>query len=117
MIAVLEKQLGLKLSFQDIFVNAAGGVEAGGPAMDLPIALAIASSLKNKPVDHETAVVGEIGLAGEVRSVSQIELRIKEAEKLGFKKIIIPQGNVKGIAKAKIKIKPVGSVKESLVVD
>lgn len=115
-IAVLEKQLGLKLSFQDIFVNAAGGVEAGGPAMDLPIALAIASSLKNKPFDHETAAVGEIGLAGEVRSVSQIELRIKEAEKLGFKKIIIPKGNMKGLAKTRvIKVEAVASVKEAAV--
>ncbi|MDP2933466.1 MAG: magnesium chelatase domain-containing protein, partial [bacterium] len=114
-IAVLEKQLGLKLSFQDIFVNAAGGVEAGGPAMDLPIALAIASSLKNKPVNHETAVVGEVGLAGEVRSVSQIDQRVKEAEKLGFKEIIISQGNVKGLGKTKIKIQAVSTVKEALI--
>ena len=110
-IAVLEKQLNLKLSTQDIYVNAAGGVKVLEPAMDLPIALAIASSSKNKLLDPETVVVGEIGLAGEVRSVSQIEQRIKEAEKLGFKKIVVPKLK---LPKAKIEIVPVASIKEAL---
>ncbi len=113
-IAVLERQLNLKLSTQDIFVNAAGGVRVYEPAIDLPIALAIASSFKNQPLDPDTVAVGEVGLAGEVRSVPHIELRIKEAEKLGFKNIIIPKSNLKEIKKSKIEISAVSSVKEAL---
>ena len=95
-IAVLERQCGLKLSNADIYVNAAGGVKVFEPAMDLPIALAIASCFKNKPIDAKTVAFGEIGLAGEIRSVSQIEQRVREAEKLGLKKIIQPK-NFKSI--------------------
>jgi len=113
-IAVLERHAHLQLSTQDIYVNAAGGVVAEGTAMDLPIALAIASSYKNKPIDSETIVVGEIGLAGEIRSVSQIEQRVREAEKLGFKKIIIPKNNLSEVKKAKIELFGVASVKEAL---
>jgi DNA repair protein RadA/Sms len=114
-IAVLERQLNLKLSTQDIYVNAAGGVHVLEPAIDLPIAVAIASSFKNKQVDPETAVVGEIGLAGEVRSVSQIEQRVNEAAKLGFKQIIIPQGNCGEISHSEIKIVGIASVKQTLM--
>lgn len=113
-IAVLERQLGLKLSSQDIYVNAAGGVRVQEPAMDLPMAVAIASSFKNKQVDPETVVVGEIGLAGEVRSVSQIEQRVNEAAKLGFKQIIVSKTNTQELAKSKIKVIGVSSVKEAL---
>lgn len=114
-IAVLERQLGFKLSTQDIYVNAAGGVRVYEPAMDLPIALAIASSNRNKPVASDLVVIGEIGLSGEVRSVSQIEQRVKEAEKLGFKKIVIPKANLKEISKSKIDILGVSSIKEALL--
>lgn len=113
-IAVLERQFGLKLSNSDVYVNAAGGVRVTEPAIDLPIALAIASCYKNKPVDSQTIAVGEIGLTGEVRSVNQIEQRVKEAEKLGFKRIIIPKANLKEISKAKIEIDAVSSLKEAL---
>jgi len=90
-IAVLERQCGLSLSNADIYVNAAGGVKVFEPAMDLPIALAIASCFKNKPIDSKTVAFGEIGLAGEIRTVSQVEQRVREANKLGFKKIIQPK--------------------------
>ncbi|MFA6549463.1 MAG: DNA repair protein RadA [Candidatus Margulisiibacteriota bacterium] len=113
-IAVLERHLGLKLATQDIYVNAAGGVVAEGTAMDLPIAFAIASSYKNKPIDSETVMVGEIGLAGEIRSVSQIEQRVNEAAKLGFKRIILPKMNSQELTKPKIKVVGVSSVKEAL---
>ena len=113
-IAVLERQLNLKLSTQDIFVNAAGGVRVTEPAIDLPIALAIISSNKNKPFDAQTVAIGEVGLSGEVRSVNQIEQRVKEAEKLGFKKIIIPKANAKEIGKTKIEVLGVSSLKEAL---
>jgi DNA repair protein RadA/Sms len=113
-IAVLERHLGLKLSTQDIYVNAAGGVVAEGTAMDLPIALAIASSYKNKPVSPTIVVVGEIGLAGEVRSIDQAEQRVREAEKLGFKTAVIPGANVKEIRKSKIELIGVAQVKDAL---
>ncbi|NQT29656.1 MAG: DNA repair protein RadA [Candidatus Saganbacteria bacterium] len=112
-IAVLERQAGLKLSASDIYVNAAGGVRVAEPAMDLPMALAIASCYKNKPIDSQTVAVGEIGLTGEVRSVNQIEQRVKEAEKLGFKRIIIPKANLKEISKTKIDLTPVSSLREA----
>ena len=110
-LAVLERQLGLKFSDADVYVNAAGGVRVSEPAMDLPIALAIVSCHKNKPFDAKTVAVGEIGLAGEIRSVNQIEQRIKEAEKLGFEQIIVPKSNQ---SKSKIKLLAVSSVKEAL---
>jgi len=110
-IAVLERQLGLKLSSADIYVNAAGGVKVTEPAIDLAIAVAIASCYKNKPVDAKTSVIGEIGLAGEIRSVSQIEQRVKEAEKLGFKQIVIPQANAKELKASKAKATP--NIKEA----
>lgn len=115
-IAALEQFLGMKLSSQDVHVNVAGGVQISEPAVDLAVALAIASSHKKKPADFETAAVGEVGLTGEVRSVSRIESRIKEAEKMGFKNIIIPKGNLSEIDKKnKIKISPVASLKEAVL--
>jgi DNA repair protein RadA/Sms len=113
-IAVLERQLGLKLSGADVYVNAAGGVRVAEPAIDLPIAIAIASCYKNKPVDSQTVAIGEVGLTGEVRSVSQIDQRVKEAEKLGFKNIIIPKANLKELKKSKADIVGVSSIREAL---
>ncbi len=113
-IAVIERQLGLKLSSADIYVNAAGGVRVDEPAIDLPIALAIASCYKNKPIDTQTVAIGEIGLAGEIRSVNQIEQRIKEAEKLGFKTVLFPRANLKELKKSKIELNGISSVKEAL---
>ncbi|MBI3189187.1 MAG: DNA repair protein RadA, partial [Ignavibacteriales bacterium] len=91
LIAVLEKRVGVMLGSSDVFVNIAGGLRIDEPAIDLGIAVSIVSSLRDKPIDSQSAVVGEIGLSGEVRSVSQMEKRIQEAAKLGFKKIIVPQ--------------------------
>ena len=113
-IAVLERQLGLKLSTADIYVNAAGGVRVAEPAIDLPIALAIASCYKNKPIDAQTMAVGEVGLAGEIRSVNQIEQRVREAEKLGFKTALLPQANLKEIKKSKIELSGISSIKEAI---
>lgn len=89
--AVLTKRVGLALSNQDIYVNVVGGLKIAEPSADLGVALAIASSFRDAPVDPELVVVGEVGLSGELRSVSQIEKRLIEANKLGFKKCIIPQ--------------------------
>ena len=92
-LAVLEKVIGMQVQSQDIFVNIIGGLRINEPSMDLGIALAISSSFRNIPVDASVVVTGEIGLTGELRTVSFIEKRIMECEKLGFKKMVIPKGN------------------------
>ena len=90
LIAVLIKRCYLNLSNQDIHINIVGGLQVREPAIDLGVALAIASALKNKPIDGQTAVFGEVGLGGEIRGVKAKEKRIKEANKMGFEKIICP---------------------------
>jgi DNA repair protein RadA/Sms len=90
---VLSKRVGFSLSDQDIFVNVVGGLRVEEPAADLPIALAIASSYKNIPVAADLAIVGEIGLSGELRAVSQVARRLNEAAKLGFKRVLVPRGS------------------------
>jgi len=97
LLAVLEKRVGLRLGTHDVFVNIAGGVKIDEPAVDLGIATSIASSLRDVPVDSTSVAVGEIGLGGEIRTIGQIEKRVQEASKLGFKRIIVPQNNVKGV--------------------
>ena len=92
-LAVLEKVIGMQVQSQDVFVNIIGGLRINEPSMDLGIALAIASSFRNIPVDASVVVTGEIGLTGELRTVSFIEKRIMECEKLGSKKMVIPKGN------------------------
>jgi len=90
-IAVLSRRVGLRLDEQDIFANVVGGLQIQEPAADLAVAVALASSLRDQPVPADMAVVGEVGLSGEVRSVSQLEARMSEAGRLGFTKIIIPR--------------------------
>jgi DNA repair protein RadA/Sms len=97
LIAVLEKRMGIMLGRHDVFVNIAGGIRVEEPAVDLGIAISIISSLRDVPVDSQTVAIGEVGLGGEVRTVSQIEKRIQEAAKLGFRRIIIPRNNHKGL--------------------
>ena len=92
-LAVLEKRIGLNLSKQDVYVNVIGGIDVNEPAADLGIALAIVTCVRDVVFDPETAIIGEIGLSGEIRAVNHIEKRINEAQKLGFKRIIIPESN------------------------
>ena len=92
-LAVLEKRIGLNLSQQDVYVNVIGGIDVSEPAADLGIALAIITCVRDVVFDSHTAIVGEIGLSGEIRAVNHIEKRINEAQKLGFKRIIIPEAN------------------------
>lgn len=92
--AVLEKRLGLNLADKDIFLNVVGGVKVMDPAADLGASLAVASSLLDKVVPHGTAILGEVGLSGEVRSVSQIVSRVNEAAKLGFTRCLVPKNNL-----------------------
>jgi DNA repair protein RadA/Sms len=97
LLAVLEKRVGLGIGTHDVFVNIAGGVKIDEPAVDLGIATSITSSLRDVPVDSSSVAVGEIGLGGEIRTIGQIEKRVQEAAKLGFKRIVVPQNNVKGL--------------------
>ncbi|MEP0822216.1 MAG: DNA repair protein RadA [Ignavibacterium sp.] len=97
LLAVLEKRVGLGLGTQDVFVNIAGGVRIDEPAVDLGIATSITSSLRDTPVDAGAVAVGEIGLGGEIRTIGHIEKRVQEAAKLGFKRIVVPQNNAKGL--------------------
>jgi DNA repair protein RadA/Sms len=90
LVAVLQKRVGLPLQGQDIYANVVGGLRIAEPAADLPVALAIASSFRDRPVDQQTVAIGEIGLSGEIRSVNHLERRLIEARRLGFKRAIVP---------------------------
>ena len=107
LIAVLEKRAGLNLSSQDVYLNVVGGIKVNEPALDLGIILAAASSFKNISIKEDVAVIGEVGLTGEVRRVNMIEKRLKEAEKLGYKTCIIPESN-KRVLKENFKLDIIG---------
>jgi len=93
--AVMEKQLGMHLMGYDIFMNVAGGVKVTEPAVDMAIVSAIASSFLDKPISDGTVVIGEVGLTGEVRAIGQVDTRIAEAKKMGFKRCLVPDSNLK----------------------
>ncbi|MDI6553394.1 DNA repair protein RadA [Leuconostoc falkenbergense] len=113
--AVLEKRANLLLQNQDAYLKAAGGVKLDEPAIDLAIAIAIASSYYDKESQSSDVFIGEIGLTGEVRSVADIEGRLKEAKKLGFKRAIVPKNNLNGITKPRdIQIVGVATLSEAL---
>ena len=115
LMAVLEKRVGLQLGGCDAYVNLAGGMKLGEPAIDLSIIMAIASSYKNRPILEDTIIFGEVGLVGEVRAVSGGEARIKEAQKLGFKRCILPQANVDQIkVQTDMRLVGVSNVMEAL---
>jgi DNA repair protein RadA/Sms len=115
LIAMLEKRLGFHLMGDDVFVNIAGGLEVDEPAADLGVVAAIASSFKNFPVDAHTAVFGEVGLTGEVRGALQAQTRAREAQSLGFKKIIMPASNTTGLERLLgLRVVGVRSVEEAL---
>ena len=115
LLAVLEKRGNYRLSANNVFLNMAGGVKISEPAVDLAVCCAIVSSLLDKVADNQTVVIGEVGLGGEIRSVGHIEKRIQEAEKLGFKRIIIPQNSAKNIKKAgSVKIEAVENLSEAI---
>src|SRR5699024_4265571 len=98
LMAVLEKRVGLMLQNQDAYIKVAGGVKLDEPAIDLAVAVSIASSFRDQPTHPEDILIGEVGLTGEVRRVSRIEQRIQEAAKLGFKRVICPENNKDGFA-------------------
>ncbi|WP_110931194.1 DNA repair protein RadA [Paenibacillus bouchesdurhonensis] len=116
-IAVLEKRMGMFLQNQDAYVNLAGGVKLDEPAVDLAIAVSIASSFRDVPTKPDDVIFGEVGLTGEVRAVSRAEQRVREAAKLGFKRVILPEKSMKGWqSPAGIQLIGVNTVADALAV-
>jgi DNA repair protein RadA/Sms len=108
LLAVLEKRAGLNLIAEDVFVNAAGGIAVEEPSADLAILAAVASSVRNRPIRTGTAVFGEVGLAGEIRGVSQASLRVREAAQMGFTRCVMPARSVPDPATVPDGIRAVG---------
>ena len=117
LLAVLEKRANQKTYNQDVYINVAGGLELSEPAADLALCLAVASSLKDEPVGAEVAVMGEVGLAGEVRAIPQCERRIAECQRLGFNTIMIPKENMRRLTPPEgVKLLGVDTVMQALSV-
>ena len=119
LMAVLEKRVGYQLSNCDAYVNLAGGIKIQEPAIDLGIVMAVMSSYKNRPIDDRLIAFGEVGLSGEVRSVSMAEQRVLEAKKLGFTTCVLPESCMdslsgKGISLDGLKLVPVRSVRDAI---
>ena len=115
LLAVLEKRVGFKLAQKDVFLNIAGGLKVNDPAIDLAVISAILSSNVDTEIEPGVCMAGEVGLSGEIRPVNRIEQRIGEAEKLGFKRMLVPRHNLQGLDRKKIKIEliPVRKVEEA----
>lgn len=117
LLAVVEKKLGFSFSGEDIYLNVAGGLFLDEPAMDLGVIMAVVSCLKNRVIPQGTSIFGEIGLSGEIRSVNQPLMRLKEAQSLGFERALMPQGNVAQLGKEEnlgIETLGVQSIKEAV---
>lgn len=114
LIAVLDKRIGMHLGNMDIFVNVVGGLKIDEPAIDMAIIAAVASSFRNAPIEAGTFVFGEVGLSGELRAISQAEIRIKEAAKLGLKRGVIPSNNAKNLKELGVEVIGVKNVEEAL---
>jgi len=116
LVAVLEKRIGLSLEAEDIFLNVAGGMNVEDPAADLAVACAVNSAFLDRPVAAGILVLGEVGLAGEIRSISQCAPRVAEAQKLGFTRCILPKGNMKGLGfkPGAMELIPVATLREAL---
>jgi len=114
LLAVLERRAGFQLGTQDVFINVVSGLKISEPAADLGVAIAIISSLRDKVVDPDTLILGEIGLGGEVRSIGRVRTRLVEAKKLGFKNIVIPYGDHEGLSDLGLNLLPVHSVAEAM---
>jgi DNA repair protein RadA/Sms len=114
LLAVLERRAGLGLGMQDVFANIAGGLKLDEPAIDLGVAVAVASAFRNRPADPGAVVIGEVGLGGEVRGVGRLEQRVREAQKLGFARAIGPFDRAAMPAIEGISLAPVRSLREAL---
>ena len=110
LLAVLEKRLGMKFSQNDVYINVTGGLRLDEPASDLAVCMALISSISDRAISDKTVVFGEVGLSGECRMVGYAEQRVKEAERLGFDTVIIPQRNNVGFGKTSIKVKSAAGI-------
>jgi DNA repair protein RadA/Sms len=118
LIAVLGRRAGIGLATHDVYVNLAGGLSVGEPGLDLPIALALASSLRDRPVRDLTVAIGEVGLLGELRPVAGVDRRLREAARLGFRRAVVPVG-ARGAAVGRVngmEVLPVGTLREAIEV-
>ncbi|MBP3337642.1 MAG: DNA repair protein RadA [Clostridia bacterium] len=114
LVAVLEKRVGLNLQNQDVYVNIIGGIRLLEPAADLAVCAAIASSFRNSPIPDDVAIIGEVGLTGELRAINHIDKRVAEIKKLGFKNVIIPKANLSALTQDGINVIGASSVTECL---
>jgi DNA repair protein RadA/Sms len=117
LLAIIERKLGFGFAGEDIYLNVAGGLVLDEPAVDLAAIMAVVSCLKNKAIPPDFALFGEVGLSGEVRSVSQPLSRIKEAVSLGFNTVVLPKGNLSQLDKdgiSDVDLAGVGNIKEAL---
>jgi DNA repair protein RadA/Sms len=114
LIAIMEKRLGLELQTVDAYINVVGGIKIDEPALDLGVVSVLYSSFRNFQIPGELMILGEVGLTGEVRNIQQIDKRLMEGKKLGFKRCIIPKGNKKGLMVDGIGILPVENIREAL---
>jgi len=114
LLAILEKRCGCPMATNDVFVSVAGGLKLSEPALDLPILVAIVSSLTSKPVNTDALVVGEVGLSGEVRAVTNIDRLATEAAKLGFKMMLFPEGNQSLVGEPSIDLLPIRDIQMAL---
>ena len=111
LLAVLEKRCGFKMGTKDVFINMAGGLKVEDPAVDLSLICAVISSLHDLPIPQRTAFAAEVGLSGEIRSVNRLEMRIAEAEKLGFKAVYVAQNQASSLNKKFKDIQVIGAGK------
>jgi len=115
LLAILEKREGMKLGTKDVFLNVVGGVKLNEPAADLGAAVCVASSYRDISLISDTVMVGEVGLGGEVRGIGYVEKRIREAQKLGFRRCVVPQANLKDSKKIPgIEVMGVDRLREAL---
>jgi len=118
LIAVLEKRVGMQLHNYDAYVNVIGGIKLEEPACDLGTIIAIASSFRNIAVDSGTVFIGEVGLTGEVRAVGRVDTRVMEAMRIGFKRCVIPEANMKTLKRIKgigeMEVCPVKTVEQAI---
>lgn len=114
LLAVLEKKIGLQMGMYDVFVNVAGGMKVFEPAADLAISCAIVSSFKDRAIDDKTAVIGEVGLSGEIRGVSYVEKRVEELTKLGFNRCLLPEHNLEALKSTPMHVIGIKSLYQAL---
>jgi DNA repair protein RadA/Sms len=114
LLAVLGKRAGLSLGEHDVYVNLVGGLRVREPATDLAVAIALASALRDRPADPRAVFVGELGLAGEVRRVQRLAARLREAERLGFERAVVPAASARDLNGTRLEIVPVTELREAI---